>query len=163
MTGTLLKADDRVHPDLDGDVLAGVHAFMAPAMSTTLWVPGFGTAAWLDLVPGDPAREYSVIRAAVGWWSSMVFGAGVPASLLEREVARRIKAAAVSISGARDWRAAGFRSEFESRAVITARRAQPITPVRCTARGCTSVVSVPHPLPALSTVRCPRHRNGGRT
>jgi hypothetical protein len=68
--------------------------------------------------------------------------------------AEGVKGAAVAISTSGLY----FASNFTSYAQLTARRAVPVTPLRCTRAGCSVVVSAPHPLPDLGSVRCPRHR-----
>jgi hypothetical protein len=60
-------------------------------------------------------------------------------------------AARISASGI------AWASDFTPYVELAARRAELVTPVRCTHRGCTVVVSVRHPLPNLLTVRCGRH------
>lgn len=106
MTGVhrlgMRQPDDRAHADLDCDTLAQVHAEVAEAM-TSGEIPQFGTAAWLDLPRGDPARLHATIRAAMSWWSDRVFGNGVPADVLERELRRRLKEASDAVSEAHDW------------------------------------------------------------
>lgn len=64
-----------------------------------------------------------------------------------------------------DWPQVGPEAPVPSGAQIAqllgtrARRAEAVTPVRCTTPGCTTTVSVPHPLPSsLKNVRCDNHR-----
>jgi hypothetical protein len=67
------------------------------------------------------------------------------------------KRAATEISAALNWATV---ADQPSHAELVARRAVPVTPVRCSHLGCREVVSVQHPLPPdLGTVRCPRHTN----
>lgn len=104
-------------------------------------IPTVGDADWWN-APAD------VQLAAV----LLVAKAFLLAEQLRAADALKGAAVAVSRSGIR------WASDLTSYAELQRRRAELVTPVRCTQRGCAVVVSVPHPLPNLNTVLCARHR-----
>ena len=86
-------------PTLDDiDVLAAVHAFVAPFMKCGP-VPVFGSTEWVALPDDDLGKFAAVVRAGVSWWHLDVFGAPAGwAERLDRHAAERLKSAAVDLS-----------------------------------------------------------------
>lgn len=79
-----------------------------------------------------------------------------PRELLAQSVAspRELDAESIwqlstGISAAFDWG-----QQVVDHGELLRRRSEPVTPFRCSSPGCNRIVSVPHPLPDLSSVRC---------
>ncbi|MBO0822428.1 MAG: hypothetical protein J2P27_01055 [Actinobacteria bacterium] len=103
MTPALLTPENRIHADPDPDTLAAVLAFTAPALTTTTPVPEAFTPEWFVLDDADPRRQFGLIRSALSDWSAKMFGSGVPADVIDREVERRMNAAAKDMRAGVRW------------------------------------------------------------
>jgi hypothetical protein len=98
-----LPGDHRVQRDAPVEILQMIYV----ATGADLVTPGpeFGSWDWLRLDPADPRRTAATTKAALAWWSGIVFGPGLPADVLDRLVAERLNAASKNIAAAADWRA----------------------------------------------------------
>jgi hypothetical protein len=99
-----LPGDDRVARDLPVEVQEGVHRAVRESLIAGP-LPEFGSFNWLQLDVDDPRRLHAIVRAALVWWSSQVFGSAIPEPVVVREISARMKSAAESVSAAYDWRA----------------------------------------------------------
>lgn len=122
-------------------LLAEVHRFTSKAVELAGGaIPPVGSAQWWDAEP--MARLAGLLVLA------------------EARLIDDLKDMAAVIRDGKDWRAFANLPSFGSHAEVVARRAVPVTPVRCGHSGCGEVLSVKHPLD-LSTVRCKRHPLAG--
>lgn len=113
-------------------------------------LPDLKSRSWLDAAP--EVKLAGIVICGVAW-------------LVEdpRQAERRaLREAAYDVHGG-DVQMWADLAAREPRTAILARRAEPVTPVRCTGPRCRVVVSVPHPLPPdfSTAVRCTRCRAQG--
>jgi hypothetical protein len=126
--------------DLLGAVFDLVDPLVRAARADYGGIPTVGDSAWWAAPPD--VQLAAVLLVAKAW----LLGEQLRA-------AEGLKDAAIRISSSGLY----WASDLTSYAELARRRAELVTPVRCTHRGCTAVVSVPHPLPNLLTVRCRHH------
>jgi hypothetical protein len=115
----VLPGDGRVQRDAPVEILRMI--FVATEADLVTPGPEFASWDWLRLDPADPRRTAATTRAAMAWWSGIVFGPGLPADVLDRLVAERLNAASKDIAAAADWRAL-VRGHAAQRRAIRLRR-----------------------------------------
>lgn len=93
----MLIGDGSVHRDLDTDTQRAVLEAVTPALLAGE-LPAFGSYSWAQLADDAPAKHAATTRAALSWWSSLVFGPGVPADVVDRIIAERMNEASKSIA-----------------------------------------------------------------
>jgi hypothetical protein len=99
---TVLPGDNRAYPDPDPDLLKMILEDIGDDLLVDS--PEFASWDYLNLPVDDPRRRAALVRAALGWWTAVAFGTGIPCEVIDREINRRMSEAAFVVSAAHDWR-----------------------------------------------------------